>query len=135
MKPKIKVSSERIEPERIFKWVANDRSGGAVFFIGTVRSESRGMSISRMTLEAAKDLAKADLMRICTKASKKFDVNDIAVAHRIGELRVGDVIVAIGVGASHRKGAFGACSFIIDELKKTTPIWKKEIGSGKERWV
>jgi molybdopterin synthase catalytic subunit len=88
-----------------------------------------------MTLEAAKDLAEADLARICDKACKMFDVNDIAVAHRIGSLRVGDVIVAICVGAPHRKDAFRACEFIIDELKKTTPIWKKEVGLGKERWA
>ena len=53
----------------------------------------------------------------------------------VGRLKVGDVIVAICVGAAHRKDAFKACEFIIDELKKTTPIWKKEIGPGRERWV
>ena len=91
--------------------------------------------MTRMTLEAAKGLAKADLARICDAASRKFEVNDIAVVHRVGSLRIGDIIVAIGVGAPHRKDAFKACSFIIDELKKTTPIWKKEISSKGEHWV
>ncbi|OGS42795.1 MAG: hypothetical protein A3K76_05310 [Euryarchaeota archaeon RBG_13_57_23] len=135
MKRKIIITSKPISPGRVLKWTANDRSGGFVFFIGTVRSESRGMKVSRMALEAAKDLAEADLARICEKASKKYEVNDIAVTHRIGSLRVGDIIVAICVGAPHRKDAFGACSYVIDELKKTTPIWKKEIGPRSQRWV
>ena len=135
MKVRIIISKEPIAPGAVFKSIANPRSGGSVFFIGTVRSESRGMKVSRISLEAAEDLARADLSRICRKVKEKFDVNDVAVAHRVGELKVGDIIVAIAVGAAHRKDAFRGCEYIIDELKKTTPIWKKEIGQGKQRWI
>ena len=135
MKVKIVVSRKPIAPSTIFKWVANPQSGGLVFFVGTVRSESKGMKVTRMSLEAAEGLAKTDLARICKQVERKYRINDVAVAHRVGRLKVGDVIVAICVGAAHRKDAFKACEFIIDELKKTTPIWKKEIGPGRERWV
>lgn len=88
-----------------------------------------------MRLESAKDLAMKDLHKICKDAGVKYPVNNIAVEHRIGELMVGDVIVAIAVGSAHREDAFKACKYIIDELKKTTPIWKKEFGPTNERWV
>jgi len=135
MKKRIVISKKPIKPEMVLRSVANTRSGGAVFFIGTVRSESRGTRVSRMCVEAAEDLAKADLARICDQVKHRFDVNDIAVMHRVGNLKKGDIIVAIGVGAAHREDAFAACRFMIDELKKTTPIWKKEIGPSRERWV
>jgi molybdopterin synthase catalytic subunit len=135
MKIKVSITSRPIPQSWALDAVANPRSGGSVFFFGTVRSESRGMKVNRMTLEAAKDLAESDLRAICRRASKRFKVNDIAVMHRVGNLKVGDTIVVIGVGAPHRKDAFGACKFVIDELKKSTPIWKKEFGPKSERWV
>ncbi len=88
-----------------------------------------------MELEAATDLAEADLKRIANESAKKFDLVRVAVRHRIGRLSIGDVIVVIAVSAPHRKDAFRACRFIIDELKKTTPIWKKEFCGSKHRWV
>lgn len=86
-------------------------------------------------LEAAEDLAREDIERIARAAKRRFNVAQIAVSHRVGSLGLGDVIVIIAVGATHRKDAFAACRFVIDELKKSTPIWKKELGPGWERWV
>lgn len=88
-----------------------------------------------MELEAATDLAEADLKRIAKESAKRFDLVKVAVHHRIGRLKVGDVIVVIAVSAPHRVDAFNACRFIIDELKKTTPIWKKEFSGSRHRWV
>lgn len=103
--------------------------------MGTVRGTSNGNKVTRMEAEAAVDMAKRDLKRISGEALRKHRVSKISVAHRIGKLRVGDAIVAIAVSAPHRKDAFAACKYIIDELKKTTPIWKKESGPRGSRWV
>ncbi len=135
MKIKVEVTRNPIRCDKIIRSVASNRSGGLVIFFGTVRSASRGMRVQGISIESAKDLAKADIRRICTEAEKRFDFNDVVVSHRVGHLKVGETIVAIAVGAAHRKSAFRACEFIIDELKKTTPIWKKEIGYGKVRWA
>ncbi len=135
MRTKISISTRPINPAEVFRAVSNKQSGGLVFFIGTVRSPSGGKRVDRLSIESAEDLAKDDIERICDRVKKRFAINDVAVVHRIGDLKVGDVIVAIAVGAAHRRSAFKACEFIIDELKKTTPIWKKEIGRGAERWV
>lgn len=104
-------------------------------FIGTVRDKSDGRRVSKMELEAADDMARDDLARICKEASKKDDVSKMAVVHRVGMLDVGDVIIVIAVSAPHRKEAFSACRHVIDELKKTTPIWKKELDGKSSRWV
>ncbi|OGS57280.1 MAG: hypothetical protein A3K60_06115 [Euryarchaeota archaeon RBG_19FT_COMBO_56_21] len=131
----IVVTSKPVSITRVIKSVSSPRSGGTVLFLGTVRASSRGMKVTKMRLESAKDLAKADLRRICKAVDQKYAVNHIAVEHRVGSLSVGEIIVAIAVGAAHREDAFKACKYIIDELKKTTPIWKKEIGPARERWV
>lgn len=88
-----------------------------------------------MEIECAKALAKKDLERISAIAKRKFAVLKVAVSHRTGVMKVGDAIVAIAVSAKHRKEAFAACNYIITELKKTTPIWKKESGPSGQRWV
>lgn len=106
-----------------------------MIFIGTVRNASEGIKVTGMELESSLDMARRDLIRISELALRKFDVAKMTITHRIGKLEVGDVIVAIAVSAPHRKDAFRACQFVIDELKKTTPIWKKEFSGSSHRWV
>lgn len=134
-KPMVKITDKPISINRTLEAVADPRAGGTVLFMGTVRNISKGIAVNRLRVETAKGLAKADLVRMAKAAAEKFDVIGISVVHRTGKLRVGDIIVAIAVSAPHRKHAFSACGFLIDELKKTTPIWKKEFGSGSEWWV
>jgi molybdopterin synthase catalytic subunit len=110
-------------------------AGGIVSFIGTVRDRSDGRRVSSMELEAAAGLARADLTRLASEAARRFKVSRISIVHRVGKLRVGDIIVAIAVSAPHRSDAFNACRFLIDGLKKTTPIWKKEFSGRKGHWV
>ena len=135
MNLKVTLSDRPISVENVIRSVRTKSAGAIVTFIGTVRETSEGMRVQRMELEAAKDLAVADLNRIGKLAMGKFDVASLAICHRIGKLRVGDVIVVIAVSSPHRNDAFSASEFVIDELKKTTPIWKKEFGKGKGRWV
>ncbi|MBU0684744.1 MAG: molybdenum cofactor biosynthesis protein MoaE [Candidatus Thermoplasmatota archaeon] len=135
MDVQVKVTSRQVIVERVLRWVSSGSAGGTVSFIGTVRNKSDGMKVTRMELEAATDLAEADLKRIAKESAKRFDLVKVAVHHRIGRLKVGDVIVVIAVSAPHRVDAFNACRFVIDELKKTTPIWKKEFSGSRRRWV
>ncbi len=135
MAVQVRITTEHVSVERVLNWVSSGSAGGTVSFIGTVRNKSGGMKVTRMELEAATDLAEADLKRIVRESAKRYDLVRVAVHHRIGSLKVGDVIVVIAVSAPHRADAFEACRFIIDELKKTTPIWKKEIGPAGERWA
>lgn len=131
----VNITRKKLSLDRVVRAVRSPDVGGIAVFIGTVRGRSGSRRVTSLLLEAAEDLAKSDIERIAKAAKKRFNVARIVVSHRVGSLRIGDVIVIIAVGAPHRKDAFAACRFIIDELKKSTPIWKKEFGPGWERWV
>lgn len=135
VKSDVRVTSRSISVDRVLRSVSDKSAGGTVLFVGTVRDNSVGARVTTIELESAKDLAEADLKRIADKALKRFDVSRLVIVHGLGRLKVGEVIVAIAVSAPHRQHAFVACRFVIDELKKTTPIWKKEYGPGTSRWV
>ena len=109
--------------------------GGIVTFIGTVRGESEGEAIERMEIEIYPEMAEKQLRTIRDEAIKKFNVNEVRIIHRFGDLHLGDNIVLIAVSAGHRAEAFDACRYAIDELKKRVPIWKREHTSTGERWV
>jgi len=135
MSVEVSITKRPIPVGKVVESVLCASAGGTAIFIGTVRSRSGRMEVERMMLESAEDLALKDLERIAEKARRRYNICNIVVRHRVGEMRVGDAIVAIAVSAPHRADAFAACKLIIDELKKSTPIWKKEIGGGKQRWV
>lgn len=131
----VKVTTRPVSVDSALEWVSSESAGGIVSFIGTVRNRSNRMSVTHMDVEAAADLAKADLERIARESVSKFDIVKVYIHHRYGRLKVGDIIVVIAVSASHRADAFKACRFVIGELKKTTPIWKKEFDGSRHRWV
>jgi molybdopterin synthase catalytic subunit len=109
--------------------------GAVVTFLGTTRDMSKGMRISKLEFEHYAGMAEKKLGEIREKAIKEYGVIDLTIIHRIGALPVGENIVMIAVAARHRDEAFQACRFCIDELKRTTPIWKKETTSEGEVWA
>jgi len=108
-----------------------DDSGAIVTFLGTVRDDG----IQMMEVEAFSEAAEAELELIRYEAMNRFGLTSVQVAHRTGRLAVGESIVAIVCSAPHRDEAFEGCRYVIDELKKRAPIWKKEWGENGERWV
>ncbi len=109
--------------------------GGIVVFLGTGRGTSRGRSISKLDFEHYPGMAENKLNEIREKALKDFDIIEVNIVHRISEISIGENIVLIVVGAAHRADAFKACKWCIDELKRITPIWKKETTPDGEIWV
>lgn len=114
---------------------ASKRIGGVVSFLGTVRDFSRGKDVEKLEFEYYPGMAEKKLEEIRQHAKQKFDVVEIAVVHRYGELGIGENIVLIIAAAEHRRQAFEACRYVIDELKKHVPIWKKEYTTEGEVWV
>ncbi len=106
-------------------------AGAVVTFLGTVRDDG----IEMMELEAFREAAQQELERIRDESMVRFSLKSAEIVHRIGLLPVGDNIVAIVCSAAHRDEAFLGCRYIIEELKRRAPIWKKEIGENGERWV
>lgn len=131
----IQILSSEIDVEACHKSVADDAGGGVVVFVGSVRDNTKGRMVVRLEYEAYIPMAIKVLEQICVRAKSMFGLLKITVHHRIGILGVGDVAVAIGVSAPHRNAAFEGCQFIIDELKKDVPIWKKECFTDGESWL
>ena len=111
------------------------RIGGISIFLGTARDHSKGRDVSAITFEYYEGMAQKKLREIRERALKEFDVLEVLILHRYGEIRIGENIVLIVVGAEHRADAFRACKWCIDELKQITPIWKLEQTPEGEVWV
>ncbi len=111
------------------------RIGGIVNFLGTARDFSKGQEIHKIDFDHYPGMAEKRLSEIRDQALKDYDIIEVTIIHRVGEISIGENIVLIVVGAEHRKDAFRACSWCIDELKRITPIWKKETTPEGIVWV
>jgi len=131
----IRVTRDDFSVDEELKLLIKPSVGGLVTFVGTVRDESEAGHVERMEIEVYPEMAEIQLTEIKEEAMKKFDVEDILVIHKFGDLVVGDNIVLVAVSAGHRGAAFDACMFVIDELKKRVPIWKREHTPSGARWV
>lgn len=124
---------ERPSVEDALRAVASPEAGGAVAFVGTVRAD--GGAVARLTYSAYREMADDLLRDIAEEARSKWPLHGVALLHAVGDLRVGEVTVVAACSAPHRSEAFDACRYLIDEVKRRVPIWKKESGPGGERWV
>jgi molybdopterin synthase catalytic subunit len=131
----ILITDAAIDPGRVDELVAMPELGGRVSFVGAVRSRNRDRSVESIHYEAYVPMATRVLAEIAAEARERFEVGGVAIHHRIGALRVGDVAVVVAVGAVHRAEAFAAASYAIDEIKRRAPIWKKEIYQDGEAWL
>lgn len=111
------------------------RIGGISIFLGTARDRSKGRDVDSITFEHYEGMAQTKLSEIRERALKDFDIIEVLILHRYGEIGIGDNIVLIVVGAEHRAEAFRACQWAISELKRITPIWKLEHTPEGEVWV
>ena len=111
------------------------RIGGIVTFLGTARDFSKGKDIQRIDFEYYQGMAERKLNEIRERALADYDIIEVSIIHRVGRIEIGDNIVLVVVAAQHRKDAFKACEWCIDELKRITPIWKREETHEGEVWV
>ena len=109
--------------------------GGIVTFLGTARDFSEGRQVRSIAFEQYASMALPALKKLRDQALGRFDIIEARIVHRVTEVEPGGQIVLIVVGSAHRAEAFDACRWIIDELKKRVPIWKKEVTPGGEEWV
>ena len=114
---------------------ANPRIGAIACFIGVVRDLNEGAAVASMTLEHYPGMTEKALGDIVSQARARWELYDILVVHRVGELRPTDPIVLVLVTSAHRGSAFAACEFVMDYLKTDAPFWKKEATPAGERWV
>jgi molybdopterin synthase catalytic subunit len=118
--------------------VAGMKAGGdgaVCVFDGIVRDNTRGRKTLYLEYESYREMALEQMRRLAGEAIEKFGVRDVAMVHRLGRLTVGETSVLIVVASAHRAAAFDACRWLIDILKKTVPIWKKETFVGGAVWA
>ena len=135
LRKKIKISSSPLNLNEVIRFIRADENGAEDYFIGTVRNATKGESVTHLFFESYEAMAIKEMGKIADRALEQFDINNIAIYHRVGELKIQEVPVIIGVGSAHRDAAFDACKFAIDTLKETVPIWKKEFLENGEVWV
>ncbi|NWJ45645.1 MAG: molybdenum cofactor biosynthesis protein MoaE [Chloroflexi bacterium] len=135
----IRITEQPIDLQELLETVSNERNGGIVLFTGTVRRWNEGNEVHWLEYETYKEAAEITMAEIARKVEKQWGISDIAMSHRIGQLGIKDIAVGVAIGSPHRAEAFAACQFVIDTLKATVPIWKKESWEGDEqsgqRWV
>lgn len=129
------LTSEPIGLGPLLDSVQSPSRGGVACFLGTVRDHHGGREVLRLDYSAYVPMAEAELTRIVAEAESRWDVT-VAVRHRIGSLEIGDAAVAVAVASGHRDEAFVACRYVIEEVKRRVPIWKKEyFADGTVDWV
>ena len=109
--------------------------GATVTLDGYVRKFTKGRETEYLVYEAYEPMALKELAKIVDLAKKEFEITAVGIVHRLGRLEIGETSVAISVSSPHRRAAFAACEWLIKELKRTVPIWKKEVYADGEVWV
>ena len=131
-----RISRSEIVPAEEIVALEDAASGAVVSFCGRVRNHNEGRAVTRLEYECYEELAVSEGERVLGEAREKFGVGKLRCVHRTGDLAIGEPAVWVGVAAGHREEAFAAARFVIDEVKKRVPIWKREhYPEGPAEWI
>ena len=131
-----RITEDPIDPSALLAGVGGDRDGAALLFVGVVRNHADGRSVTGMRYDAYVEMAEPVLAEIVAEAAERAGSDQVAAVHRVGELEVGEVSVAIAAASPHRAEAFDAARYVIEEIKKRLPVWKREhYVEGDSSWV
>jgi molybdopterin synthase catalytic subunit len=123
---RVAIVREAIETASVLAGIKQPEDGAAVIFEGIVRNHTRGRRTLYLDYEAYEEMALKQMDELATRALVEFKIREVAIVHRLGRLQIGETSVLIVVASGHRAAAFDACRWLIDTLKRTVPIWKKE---------
>lgn len=132
----IAILEETLPSEKVHEFLYASQGGGVCVFAGTTRLETEGVLTKELWYEAHNTMALKEMQSIADRASKQWPLLRIVMLHRVGTVSVGEASVVVGTATSHRGPSFEATRFLIDELKKSVQIWKKDVSpEGKTHWV
>jgi molybdopterin synthase catalytic subunit len=130
------VTRDPIDPQAVLALVGSAADGAAILFLGTVREHNDNRAVSGMRYDAFMEMAEPVLRDITAEAAARAGSDRIAAVHRVGELSIGEVSVAIAVSTPHREESFDAARYIIEQIKQRLPVWKQEhYKDGDARWL
>lgn len=133
--PHCRLTTDPVDPRLAEAAVAGPDRGAVASFLGVVRDHHAGRRVRRIEYHAYAPMAEAILAQVATEAEERFGTPHVAIVHRTGNLRVGEVSLQVAVAAVHRREALAACAWIVDEVKARAPIWKKEFGDDGTFWI
>jgi len=132
----IELTQDAIDVSAVWRAAASPRAGAVVLFLGTVREETGGRRTQSLTYEGYAEMANRALAELEAEAMRRWSLCRCAIVHRLGELAVGEISVAVAASAAHRQAAFEASRWLIDRIKQVVPIWKQEHWEdGATEWV
>jgi molybdopterin synthase catalytic subunit len=131
----ISITDNHLSLQEIMYHLEDNSAGAISIFIGSVRNQGRSGNVSEIHYEAYNKMAEEKMNDIENEAHTKWSIKKLIAIHRIGNIRVGETSIIIGVSSEHRKDAFEACKYVIDNVKTRVPIWKKEISDENQKWV
>jgi molybdopterin synthase catalytic subunit len=126
---------DKIVLDDAYSYLQDPEAGGMDLFIGSVRNHALGKKVVKLEFEAYEPMAISEMKKLAQKAIKKWPLKKVLIIHALGAKQIGEPVVVIGTSSAHRQGAFESCRFLIDELKMTVPIWKKEYFTDQTVWV
>jgi molybdopterin synthase catalytic subunit len=130
-----RVTNKQINLQELVDFVRDPQAGAIATFIGITRNNNEGRRVIALDYDAYPEMAEKELRRIGQEAGQKWQLCRMAIVHRVGPVQITQASVVIAVSSAHRDAAFSACRFAIEEVKKTVPIWKKELYEGGELWI
>ncbi len=130
-----RVTDQPIDMQALAALVSSQASGAVTTFAGQVRDNARGRGVLVLEYEAYESAAEKALAKIGADIRERWDIEGIAITHRVGRLEIGEISVGIAVASAHRAEAFDACRHAIEQIKRVVPIWKKEFYAGGETWI
>jgi len=131
----IEITDQPIDVQKVIQAATQSEAGAVNIFIGTVRNQTSGKKVVQLEYEAYEPMAISEIQKIIDQATDTWLLLGWAVSHRVGVLLPGEIAVVVSVSTAHRKASFEACQFIIDSLKQTVPIWKREFFEDGDQWV
>ena len=130
-----RVTKGPIDLQELVRFVTDPEAGAIATFIGTTRNNNEGRTVIALDYDGYVQMAEKELARIGEDAKKRWQICRMAIVHRLGPVQITEASVVIAVSSGHREAAFAACRFAIEEIKRTVPIWKKEVFEGGEVWI
>ena len=131
----IQITNDHVSLQVVMSELDDNSAGAVSIFIGKVRNRGKFGNVSEIYYEAYREMAEEKMREIENEARKKWNIKKLAAIHRIGNLKVGETSIIIGVCSEHRHEAFEACKYIINNVKNRVPIWKKEISDESQKWT
>lgn len=129
------ITNEPLNVGEIARRVVPANCGAIVTLDGFVRRFTKGRETEYLVYEGYEPMALKEMEKLGAQAKEQFAIENVGIVHRLGKLEIGETSVVISVAAPHRRAAFEACEWLIKELKRTVPIWKKEVYRGGETWI